>query len=242
VLNSARAAEADRQRATLVNPLSMFGSKGLRRLPRIAAGVVLVAYWLTTITYVAPNNYLRAQFPGVFRAIEPVLYQKWEFFAPPPTFNTTVYAVAHLQNPEETITWDLTSEIRRLKGRHAPFNATEDAIDYVLSSAAIDIVSQMRQQIEHEKKTHPEAKQEARIQEALTKVREYEPYNRSILAIRNYAAATVAKSVPTNRPGTLRIVLTAVDIPKFGYAFTDSTPPVADERTTYVSADYPLAR
>ena len=125
----------------------MFGSKGLRRLPRIAAGVVLVAYWLTTITYVAPNNYLRAQFPGVFRAIEPVLYQKWEFFAPPPTFNTTVYAVAHLQNPEETITWDLTSEIRRLKGRHAPFNATEDAIDYVLSSAAIDIVSQMRQQI-----------------------------------------------------------------------------------------------
>jgi hypothetical protein len=220
----------------------MFGLEGLRRLAGVAAGIAFITYWLATIAYVAPNNYIKAQFAGVFRAVDPVLFQRWEFFAPPPTFNSTVYAIAHLQNPEETITWDLTSEVRRLKGRHAPFNATEDAIDYVLSSAAIDIAEQMRQHVGHEKKTHPEAKQEVWVNEALTKMRESEPYSRSIMAIRNYAAATVAKSVPTDRPGTMRLVITSVDIPKFGYALTESTPPVTDEKATYVSADYPLAR
>jgi hypothetical protein len=215
---------------------------GLRRLPGVVAGVAFVTYWLATIAYVAPNNYIRAQFVGVFRAVEPVLYQRWEFFAPPPTFNTTVYAIARLQNPEETVTWDLTSEVRRLKGRHAPFNATEDAIDYVLSSAATDIVEQLQQHIGHGKKTHPEAKQEVWVNEALTKMREYEPKNSSIIAIRNYAAATVAKSVLTDRPGTVRLVITYVDIPKFGYALTESTPPLTDERPMYVSADYPLPR
>lgn len=221
----------------------MFGLKGLRRLPGVAASVAFITYWLGTIIYVAPNNYIRAQFAGVFRAVEPVFYQKWEFFAPPPTYNTTVYAIARLQNPEETISWDLTSEVRRLKGRHAPFNSAADATDYVLSGAAIDITSQLRQFITHEKKTHPEEKQEVWVNNALAKMHEYESHNRSIIAIRNFAAATVAKSVPTDRPGTMRIVITSLDIPKFGYALTDSTPPpMPDEKATYVSADYPLSR
>jgi hypothetical protein len=220
----------------------MFRIESLRRLPRVAAGVAFVTYWLATIAYVAPNNYLRAHLAGVFRALDPLLYQKWEFFAPPPTFNTTVYALAHLQNPQETLTWDLTSEIRRLKGRHAPFNATESAIDYVLSSAASDIVDQLRDRMLLEKRAHPEAKQEEWLKEALAKMREEEARNRSIVALRNYAAATVAKSVPTERSGTVRLIITSLDIPKFGYALTDSTPPAKDETPMYVSADYPLVR
>lgn len=120
---------------------------------KILGGIVLLiafGYWLLTLVYVSPNNPIRVQCFYACNFFEALFYQKWEFFAPPPTFNEKVYYIFQPKHSEtgKTIVTEVVEKIFKEKQKHAPFNEADDVTDYLISGACDQLVDALRDEVD----------------------------------------------------------------------------------------------
>jgi hypothetical protein len=215
---------------------SRWANAGLIAVKALLA-LAFVCYWLTTICYVVPDNYLKVRAAPIMTVFETLFYQKWEFFAPPPTFNVKAYAVATLSEPPSTITLDLMSEVIKQKKERVPFNTAEDALDYVLFGSAVAINNNLREVYLDCKRTTSHSDQEC-LDLASTRLQEWDDSDRSVLALRNYALSALRRHAPLENVRSLRLRLSKVVTPKFATAMRqrDASPP--QELTTYETKEF----
>ncbi len=111
-----------------------------------ASGTIFffLLYWIATILYVAPDNPIRNLFSKELKQFEIYCYQKWTFFAPPPTYNTKLYYTFCSRITSERKTFSALDIILSEKRAHTPFNTGEELLDYVLSGSVEQVVTYLR--------------------------------------------------------------------------------------------------
>lgn len=172
------------------------------------------------------------------------MFSRWHFiksgnsFAPPPTFNLRIYAIAVLVEPEEPLTLDLMSEMIRRKKERAPFNGPEDALDYVLFGAIVTITDGVREAFLQAKKENPDRSDSAWMDMAKAKLHEYDDVDPAVRALRNYAVSALKKQVGIRRVKTFRLRITRIMIPKFSDAMLARADSAPQEIAAYETKDF----
>lgn len=207
---------------------------------KISALAIFAGYWCLTVVYVSPNNYIRARLKPLVDFFESGFYQKWEFFAPPPTFNLRVYAVAVLADNDELFTLDLMSEMIRRKKERAPFNGPEDALDYVLFGAIVTITDAVREAFLQAKTNNPEKSDSEWMDMAKAKLHGYDDVDPAVRALRNYATSALKQHVEIRRVKTFRLRITRIMIPKFGAAMLGRADSAPQEIAAYETKDFTI--
>ena len=106
---------------------------------------IVASYWAITLLYVSPNNYVRIQCNILLHTFGLVFYQKWNFFAPPPTYNSKVYITFFSDNENESVVnLEIIEPILKAKQQKGPFGFTqENVLDYILSSASDEVAEEV---------------------------------------------------------------------------------------------------
>jgi hypothetical protein len=106
--------------------------------------VVTAFYGLMTLLYNAPSNPLRISFDAKLTTFEKWFFQKWSFFAPPPTENDRLY-FAFSPISGEGVTIEVLQGVYARKQQDAPFNVRAEVVDYVISGNAAGIRDSIRE-------------------------------------------------------------------------------------------------
>lgn len=117
-------------------------------LGKFLVGLLLIAvfgfYALTTLLYVSPSNPLRIHFDAELTVFEKLGYQKWTFFAPPPTGNNRLYFAFSPQSGDgETV--EVLEGIYARKRQDNPYNIKAQVVDYAVSGHARQISDRIRE-------------------------------------------------------------------------------------------------
>lgn len=102
-------------------------------------------YWAVTLFFNLPENYLTIKLSKQNTTFQTFLFQRWGFFAPPPTFDDRLYYVFHkkgdstLRNIQPV---EICKNLFKEKSRKAPFNNDEDIFDYIISNSLITIADE----------------------------------------------------------------------------------------------------
>ncbi len=96
-------------------------------------------YWLATIFFVAPPNPLNISADNARELFNTHFFQRWSFFAPPPTYNQRVYIVFRNKRTKGKEVFEIIAPIVSAKHQKAPFNEYYQKMDYILASSLINI-------------------------------------------------------------------------------------------------------
>ncbi|CAL2094950.1 conserved protein of unknown function [Tenacibaculum sp. 190524A02b] len=117
-------------------------------MKKIVSFVILAlfsGYWGITFFFTAPDNYLKISQMEGGRVFKKFFFQKWGFFAPPPTSNDRLYCVIHKKSDSTKVkVLELIKPVIDQKISKAPFNNKADLLDYVLSNNFIGVNDEIR--------------------------------------------------------------------------------------------------
>jgi hypothetical protein len=94
---------------------------------------------MTTIFFVAPSNPLNISADNGREIFNTHFFQRWSFFAPPPTYNQRVYIVFKNKSTKNKDVFEIIAPIVTAKHDKAPFNEYYQKMDYILASSLINI-------------------------------------------------------------------------------------------------------
>jgi len=120
-------------------------------------GLVVGIYWLITIVFVLPDNYVNVSYSKFFRAFDTYMFQRWAFFAPPPKYNEKLY-YAFFDADNKIHVYEIFEPLDRDKQQNAPFNKKEEVLDYILhnsttsmSNISVDLQNMINYDIKNSK-------------------------------------------------------------------------------------------
>ncbi len=113
-------------------------------------------YWVITIFFNLPDNYVKANFLQYEPIFSLLFYQRWSFFAPPPTSDDRLYYFfKHKTDSLKPIhTFEVIEDLGNIRRNKAPFNENETVIDYVLSNSLTSLNEMIRNEYELYKKAN----------------------------------------------------------------------------------------
>ncbi|WP_298948618.1 hypothetical protein [uncultured Polaribacter sp.] len=112
----------------------------IRKIISSISILIFVFYWMTTLIFVSPKNYLNINLLEYSDLFNSFFYQKWGFFAPPPKTNERLYYTFENKfNSKDIQIFEVIEPITKAKSENNPFNTEEDLLDYVLSNSINNI-------------------------------------------------------------------------------------------------------
>jgi len=112
----------------------------IRKIITSISILIFVFYWMTTLIFVSPKNYLNINLLEYSDLFNSFFYQKWGFFAPPPKTNERLYYTFENKfNSKDIQIFEVIEPITKAKSENNPFNTEEDLLDYVLSNSINNI-------------------------------------------------------------------------------------------------------
>ena len=175
-------------------------------------------YWVATLIYVLPNNYLRIQADALISLMDVVIYQKWSFFAPPPQYDLRLYYV--FKNANGNIyTFEVISNIVSEKKRKAPFNTSEEFLDYVISGASNHVVDLKSEYMEYAKFLNKDSSDVFCYNYATNKINEEFANINAVKTIRNYSEFVINKNLLKKDITSMKFIVTGLALPKFSDRF-----------------------
>ncbi|GAA5041462.1 hypothetical protein GCM10011506_43170 [Marivirga lumbricoides] len=155
-----------------------------------------IFYWVTTIFFNLPDNYIKLQFIGSEKIFNSSLFQKWSFFAPPPKHNDRLYYSFHSKDSSntDTIVLEVVKPIIELKRKEAPFNARYEVMDYILNNSMIqlnDFLVDQRKRIEF---NYPDSTEKEFIQPLMEFTWNNRDYLKAIQTLANYGEIVAVKN------------------------------------------------
>lgn len=91
-----------------------------------------------------PKNPLNITSQNTKDLFESNLFQRWSFFAPPPTFNERVYFAYKSTEYKKIDFYEILVPVLEKKSKAIPFNTYEQIQDYILASTLSNIETNMR--------------------------------------------------------------------------------------------------
>ena len=92
-------------------------------------------YISATLFFNLPRNYLKIINSKSEAYFHFFLFQRWNFFAPPPNYNERLYYTFKSNADTNLIVYEVFEPLYKLKSQKAPFNNREDLLDYLLSNS-----------------------------------------------------------------------------------------------------------
>lgn len=190
-------------------------------------------YFLITIIYSFPENYIKIKHKKTFAKFEYHFYQKWGFFAPPPKTNTQLFfTYRDVQNNKELFSIEILSELYKEKRRKV-FNTFEEIVDYQLVGCCTAITSFIHDDFENKKFLYPDSSIQSLQKNAMEDYNNYYlnfPFFKSLV---NYSKIVLSKSKYKDLIASkqLEVKVTIVEIPikKFSEAMKNSKKSIKEE-------------
>ncbi len=177
--------------------------------------VVFVTYWLLTGFFTLPDNYIKLKFNKGSDIFHAVLFQRWEFFAPPPEYNDYMYYIYSSEEKQDTMIMEVVDYVCKSKSMAAPFNSKENIMEYILSNTVIgitDIMRNRRRIMEYEAERDGCEIDDEEILKATDEEIERSMYYETLVS---YANVVAEKNNIPDDYDDLEIMITRQDLPKF---------------------------
>ncbi len=196
--------------------------------------LAFTGYWLATIVFTMPDNYISLQLYKQHRLFHAWLFQRWGFFAPPPNFDERLYYVFRDKQTQQTQTFEVLAPICEMKQAKAPFNWHEDIVDYLLSGSMTGIadeLSEVQQDMRFKRQQEGKSASDTSGEHLL---RQYIQQGTSFQTLKNYAGIVARRNQIDTARHDVRLILSHVLLPKFADRY--STKPRREE--AYFISDY----
>jgi hypothetical protein len=182
--------------------------------------LIFSIYWITTIFFTFPENYLQIKALRYEKVFSIFLYQRWSFFAPPPQTNDRLY-FEYITTKKDTVLLEVLKPLAEKRKKEFLFNSDRSVIDYVLANNIYTLSDYLRENYNAYKfeNCSPEIKDEDCNVRFL---KYYYPqfHNFSELkSLINYGVLIKSESKTKSEIEKLKIIATTVEIPKFNERF-----------------------
>lgn len=124
---------------------------------RILIIITFVFYWLITLLYVSPSNFIRINFQNQLHLFEYAFSQKWAFFAPPPQRNVRLFYTYHRQDSTPIITLEVLEYLLEQKKEKQPWNTKEEALDYMVNGSIDSILNTIIRNRKRHQSNYPDS-------------------------------------------------------------------------------------
>ncbi|CAL2108435.1 conserved hypothetical protein [Tenacibaculum sp. 190524A02b] len=177
-------------------------------------------YWLATLLFVSPDNYIKIAFFDQQGTFDTFFFQKWGFFAPPPKYNDRLYFTFESKKDSTvSYTFEVIEKLQERKSSKAPFNSSEDILDYVLSSTLHNIndgLFAVNQTLNFEDEVVDSIQQKNSIDDRIRKGKDYTQNSANFVTLKRYAKMVALRNNIKNiKDYNLTIEITQLDMPKF---------------------------
>ncbi len=185
------------------------GKERFRRILKISLILGFFVYWIFTLIYVMPANYIRIKAEPVNNLFTHYFSQRWTFFAPPPKHNYRLYYIYETEGKNLTI--EVTKAITETKRKNAPFNTDDEIVDYVIYGCIDGIQKQLatlQKELGDGNLNKNDTELNKKIETLIMPRLEYQ-------TLTNYAKSVVLKNQIKCDSCIARFLITAISIPKF---------------------------
>jgi hypothetical protein len=191
----------------------------MKKLHLFGIVALFTIYWATTIFFVMPDNYLKIKMLRAEKLFSTFFYQRWSFFAPPPTSNDRLYYEFVDKDTKKVTIVEVLKDIQVTRQKQFLFNDDISVLDYILSNTVNNIVDLNRDSFNiYKSKYCKNDKDESCYEEFLAKEGDIMYKGNEINTLRNYGLIILSKK-GFNNIDRFRIVATQVQIPKFNDRF-----------------------
>ena len=175
---------------------------------------VFSIYWFCTIIYVLPNSYIRVKSNSLVNHMNVLVSQSWNFFAPPPDFNLRLY-YRFTDQYKKPHYFEAIQNIVTEKKKMAPFNASEEFLDYVISGSASSILEQKTNFFNYYNFTIKDSSTVFYSDTSNKTVNAGYLENAAYLTLINYSKLVKEKNLSKLKIISCKFIITGIDIPKF---------------------------
>lgn len=176
---------------------------------------VFILYWITTIFFTIPENYLQIKTLKYEKVFSSILYQRWSFFAPPPQTNDRLY-YEFVNHNKDTISIEVLKPLNDRRKKEYIFNSNSSVADYILSSSINTITDNFREGFKNYKSKNCNDILDDECHKEF--IIHYSPQIEKmddIKTLKNYGFLIGEKKINLNKYDKIKIILTSVNIPKF---------------------------
>jgi hypothetical protein len=173
---------------------------------------VLMLYWSITFIFTLPDNYINISLYKCSQLFSLFLFQRWSFFAPPPTFNERLYYSYVNRNDSTIKTYEVLQIINEKKSENAPFNWNHDIIDYILSNSVVG-VSEIIFEAQQSRRAEDNANVSDSVFQALLNAEIYQ--SSQFITLKNYGKIIAEKNNIELLQHDFIVTLTRIQLPKF---------------------------
>jgi hypothetical protein len=198
--------------------------------------LVFIIYWIITIVFTFPENYISITLSKESRLFHTFFFQRWGFFAPPPNYNERLYyTFVDTNGKSNSITYEVLEPLNLQNNKNNIFNYESDILDYVLSNSLSNItetINEVNKVYEFEKNT--KSNSDSAHAQMLSDIVIKSP---QFMTIKNYAKYVASKNNISPNFKHVVITLTIIPLPKF-YQRLDKI--LVDEKIIFRSDETPM--
>ncbi|WP_143307829.1 hypothetical protein [Chitinophaga vietnamensis] len=174
-----------------------------------------IGYFVMTFIFTMPDNFVYLKLYPQSQTFQFWLFQRWGFFAPPPTFDERLYYEFRNKVTKQQQVVEVLEHITAEKQRKAPFNWHEEILDYVISGnvgGVSDMSSELHNNLVYQQKMN---KKTGTDTAAEIRIRSYIQHSNSFLTLSNYGALVARENNIDTAASEMRLLITRINLPKF---------------------------
>jgi hypothetical protein len=178
-------------------------------------------YWVCTLIAVSPKNFIKINLYEQEQVFNALFYQKWGFFAPPPNYNDRLYfQFESKKDTTKLFLFEVMEDLQKRKSKKAPFNSSEDILDYILSSSLNNVTNGLitiNNSIDYEKEISDTILSDIYVNEKMMiEGKKYVQALPSFKTLKNYALFIAKKNNIDNiNDYYLTVQIIQLEMPKF---------------------------
>ncbi|MCS3530805.1 hypothetical protein [Chryseobacterium sp. JUb7] len=190
----------------------------MKKIIKIILLIFISFYWILTLIYNSPNNYIRIKLEKEIKFFSLFFEQKWNFFAPPPQDNYKLYFTYLDQNKNQIAVYEVFSSIIESKRNTRPFNLRAEMIDYTIYGSLDNIMQSLIREREKEKIKYPELSLEKLNSIAREEIIRSPESIEGFLLLKNYSKIIGTEHLNKNQLASVKyigITINSEEIKKF---------------------------
>jgi hypothetical protein len=192
---------------------------------RYSVVIVFVWYWLSTILFNLPNCYIKIKTLSYNQRFQDFFGQKWNFFAPPPTFNSRLYfGFFNRTDSSLVVEVEVIESVLKAKKEKRPLNWNQEILDYTLASATMDLHEQLKEAVDVRKII--EKNEDENISYNKVCIESRQKWNKDgnfpTQVLHNYGRRIALEKKIDINSILMKVTISKIDIPKFVDRFKDS--------------------
>lgn len=187
--------------------------------------LIFTGYWLSTLLYCSPTNYVRIQSHTYMSWFNIYFYQKWTFFTPPPKDNQRLYFLfVNRHQPQRIIKCEILKPIQDKKRENPIFNHTHEILDNVISGCAISLNNSMVETSRYLKQKYPDSSRTFHLKESAHLICSNGNKLPGYRTLMEYAKVVAVKNNIKYQDHQLKIVMSSIPIRSFRNRFETKPP------------------